>query len=291
MSLDELLAFSLGQQKDLENNISSLLSSKVEDFLWELNTDKKYFKESYGGKIEKGFHPSGLAGVTCARKIFFEYIGQSVDERAEVEEEIPPKLRKIFDNGHSVHDRWQNYLTLMSSKDEDLEFVGDWICQGCNHLASPDKEITKPDTPCPKCGSKNWKYNEFRLSYEPLRLVGKRDGKLIIKGKEYLIEIKSMNTFQFKKLREPTPGHLVQFNLYMLMSGCKEGIFIYEDKNTQDTKMFKVSYNSSNLATELSVLEEANKAIDENRIPAAQVGFPTSPKCKKCPFKQLCLDM
>jgi len=60
---------------------------------------------------------------------------------------------------------------------------------------------------------------------------------------KYVVEIKSMNTFQFAKLKSPPKAAVVQCIFYMHYLGLKKGIVLIEDKNTQDFKVFMVDYN------------------------------------------------
>ncbi|KKL57652.1 hypothetical protein LCGC14_2233290, partial [marine sediment metagenome] len=55
-----------------------------------------------------------------------------------------------------------------------------------------------------------------------------------------VFDYKSMNSHQFTKLEEPTSKHLTQLQIYLYLSGLKEGKFIYESKSNQGVKEFLV---------------------------------------------------
>lgn len=312
MGAEEFLEFSKSSLENMEEvDTVERIEEVMDDFFWKLNDNKHYEKESYGGEIEHGFHASAISDAKCARALVYGWLNVMMPDGDDL---INPKLRRIFDNGHSLHDRWQRYLTLLSvvMPEAGIMLIGDWKCKGCGHQLSPDKEIPYPlsgvmekiklkgvswsagiksDEPidCLECGSHRWKYNEFKLRKESLRMVGKRDGKLVYDdGRKLLLEIKSINTFQFKSLLEPLPKHKRQFCFYMLMDGTKEGLFLYEDKNNQMLKWFYFKYDSSLIEDELKLLDYANASIDSETLPGTLPQHPNCETCKLCGHKKVC---
>ena len=297
----ELLQFSKASQEEqyslsLEDSMYRLSKS----FLDSLNDDAIYEKESYGGEIKRGFHPSSICGAVCARKLCYEYL----DTPKDVEDRIGHELRRIFDNGSSVHDRWQNYLTLMSLKYPDkIELIGDWRCKGCGIKYSPKKEVSFPIKgdkpypeclgdiePCTICGSTRWKYNEFRLSNDDLLIVGKRDGKikLVEEDKTLLVEIKSIRSYMFNRLVYPYDKHKKQFSFYMFLDGTHEGLFLYENKDDQKIKILYHEYNEADIAEELKLVEVAAQNVKAGTIANRIRTFPHSKHCKGCPWLSTC---
>jgi hypothetical protein len=290
MSINELLAFSKAHsKKNARIEVITTLEKSVEDFFWNLNEDIDYNEEQYGGIIQKGFHPSSLVeGIECRRELMYIYLQVEKDEPFL----INPKLRKIFDNGHSVHDRWQKYFTMLARKNPDIKFLGLWRCS-CFMYFNENETEDPYGKPCPSCGKKYaWKYKEVGLKNENLRLVGKRDGKLVINNSAYLLEIKSINTFQFGNLYEPLRKHLQQLNLYMMMDNIKKkkGIFLYEDKNNQEVKFFLVDYDSSIINNICNDLVEVGKYIDSQKLCNRLDSFPADYRCKICDFKKTCAE-
>ena len=54
------------------------------------------------------------------------------------------------------------------------------------------------------------------------------------------VELKTIKQEEYKKLRGPNPEHLMQLQLYLNMGNYKHGYILYENKNTQDWKCFKL---------------------------------------------------
>ena len=263
----------------------SFFEKAIDDFFWQLNTDKEYNEETYGGEREQGFHPSGIHNMKCMRRGVLEYYGVKGDSD---KTDVSPQLRRIFDNGHDLHDRWQRYFTMMSDTREDIQFIGNWKCKGCGTTTDVNKEIKKPKHKCPKCGSERWKYNEFRLRDPKLRITGKRDGKFIFNGKSFILEVKSINGMQFAKLVAPKEDHLVQANIYMRLDGSPYTIFLYECKNTQSIKVYLSSKDESKIAKHIALLKDMNKYVDKGTVPPRISGFPVAGECAGCPYYQGC---
>lgn len=287
MGIEELLALSKsGEESDTKDNVLSIIDEAIDTHLWGMNDKEDELYDIDG--IEHGFHPSALAGSFCARRLQYEFIKVPQEER--MKREINPKLRRVFDNGSYVHKRWQRYFMDMSQAGLGIDLVGSWRCGSCHYLHSPDVEVTMPiGLSCPKCGHDNWKYGEFRLRNKSMRVVGKRDGKLIINGEPYLLEIKSITTFKFKPLVRPEKDHIKQFSFYMFLDGTKKGIILYEDKNDQNYKTFFHKYNSDNIMGELNVLTETNKGIDDETLCDRVDDYP-SDRCKLCPYYKTCIE-
>src|SRR3990167_3508059 len=119
------------------------------------------------------------------------------------EDPVSPQLQRIFDNGTFMHLRWQNTF-----------------------LSLPDP---------------------YRVEIAPLLrqwpLIGEADA--IIDHpmfKDFVIEIKSMNTNEFKNLKNPRQDHANQINSYMGLGNCSQGVVWYENKDTQDLKIYLEKY-------------------------------------------------
>lgn len=141
------------------------------------------------------FHPSTLHEPA-------EYLLEAYLNR-EPERDFSSQLLRVFDNGHDVHKRIQNYL----------------------HELGILKEI--------ECPVENREY-EIR---------GRVDGILEIDGKKGVLEIKSINSQGFYGLFEPDEKHLIQVNVYMFCLEIPRGVILYENKDNQDLKEFFVKQN------------------------------------------------
>jgi hypothetical protein len=114
----------------------------------------------------------------------------------------PVKLLRIFLNGWYVHEKWQKLF-----KDAGM---------------SLGSEVRGES-------------NEFSLLFTP-------DDIVKIGNKKYVVEIKSVNTYQFQHMKSH-PSAKKQLMLYMHMLCIPNGFVLCEDKNTQEVKVFVYRYN------------------------------------------------
>lgn len=83
-----------------------------------------------------------------------------------------------------------------------------------------------------------------------------------------IIELKSMNTDQFKLLKEPTLSHQAQLNGYLALFGNNaQGQIWYENKNTQDVKTYVYPYNLEAFQTAYSRVLEVAKGVLVGTLP------------------------
>jgi hypothetical protein len=182
----------------------------------------KYLKSRARDKrLRECFHPSSLH--KSASELYQAYFdGDS--------KEFPPRVLRIFDNGHHVHQRLQTYLTEMGI-------------------------LKQAEVPV------------FNREYD---IKGICDGIIRIGGKKGVLEIKSMNQNQFYSLHEPKRDHLVQINVYMFSLGIPRGVLLYECKNDQELKTFFVKQDESILNPILEKIKYLQECIKEGVKPSTK---------------------
>ena len=149
---------------------------------------------------DDGFHPSILGGYTGKCGRRNVYLLRSVEKRGFID----PRIQRVFGNGHGVHDRIQKLLHTMG-----IDFK--------------DETEVKTDKFGPP-------------------ISGHADGEAQWEGEGILIEIKSCSDEVFVnrlKWKKPKDEHFDQCNIYALVLGYKKIWIIYENKNTQETKIFE----------------------------------------------------
>lgn len=116
---------------------------------------------------------------------------------------------------------------------------------------------------------------------------GRCDGIISIKGKEYIIEIKTIRDFKFAKLVEPETAHRRQINLYMHYFRKPQGIVLYESKDTQNLKEFIVEYDLKLCKEILQRFEELKYQIENDILPQKPLDL-ESWQCDYCDYKEEC---
>jgi hypothetical protein len=194
-------------------------------------------------------HPSEIIKRDyCRRAGFFLLSGHT-----KIAENPNLRLQSIFDEGHTIHAKWQRWFQEMGV------LYGRFTCTACDFSIFDIGMVT-----CPHCGKDTMEYREVTLIDESLRIAGHTDGWIKGIGDDTLIEIKSIgpgtirseapNLFMdaganfmeaWKNVRRPFPTHIMQGQVYLeLMQrmghDVNEIVFIYELKADQDYKEFSV---------------------------------------------------
>ena len=106
--------------------------------------------------------------------------------------------------------------------------------------------------------------------------------------KHILLEIKSMAEPKNKKYLQylPKHEHLMQWNLYSMMTGLDEGIIFYINKNSQDYMIFPVERNDGIIENILKKLKkiEGYLNLDEEKI----IPYLPDENHAWCNFQQTC---
>jgi hypothetical protein len=234
-------------------------------------------------------HPSEMAKSTwCLRASYFALSG------VEVKKERPNlRLQSIFDEGHFIHAKWQNWFKEMGT------LHGLWACTVCGET----RWGTSPKM-CPNCSAYSHflNYAEVPLVDESLRIAGHSDGWIKGIGNDCLIEIKSIGSGTlrieapeliakadgdlqkaWRSIRRPFRTHLMQGQIYlelMKRMGHKvdEIVFIYELKADQDYREFVVK---ADFALVDDIFDNARIVVEAvaNQTPLeCNIG----PDCKSC---------
>lgn len=173
-------------------------------------------------------------------------------------EQISPGLKRIFEEGNSVHEKWQRmFLRAGYSEVEDLDVT---------------------------------KFNEaFRISYTPdiiCRIPEFYEGEMIV-------ELKSVNTYQFLKMtKHPSAGKQLQW--YMYLTGIHKGFVLNEDKNTQDTKIEVYDFEEEAVKPFVERCKKIKEAYRRVFAEKKMVGRPEDAKsedckrCGECPMRIAC---
>ena len=221
------------------------LTNLLNDFLKERQStsDEKravIVKDRIKNKTFK-FSPSSVA--KCSREVVYAMLGYPKTE-------IPTRVLRIFDNGDSMHERYQNWFGEMGI------------------LISPELEIYDED----------------------LGVSGRTDALIRLDNELILVELKSANWRAFERMqktREPKEDYVLQLQLYLHLTGIEKGIILIENKNDQSILEFAVTYDID-IANKL--IHKINKCLDHARngaLPERDYEK-SSFECKYCDFNTLC---
>lgn len=168
--------------------------------------------------------------------------------------DLPIELLRIFKEGNAIHEKWQNMFMKAG-------------------LAIK---------------------NEARCYSEKYDLYFTPDSIIKINGKIYIVEIKSMNTFSFKKATSHPSGQK-QCMLYMHLLGIPNGFVLGEDKNTQQFEIFPVEYSYEKVLPyiyRLNEIQEMKKNFIKNKeVPSRKCKNYNTKKALECPMRDCCFNI
>lgn len=162
-------------------------------------------------------------------------------------ENVPIDLKRIFEAGTSIGEKWQRLFirgNLGGPKDMDI---------------SRFKE-------------------EYDLSYTP-------DATIRIGKTKYICEIKSQNTFGFQKATSHPAGKK-QLRMYMFLDRVKHGFVLVEDKNTQKFKVFPETYGETFTKDDILPFVERLEGIQEYKRIFLEDKKPPKRICRDCNTKR-----
>lgn len=225
-------------QSTEEEQIEKLLNSLFyldKDIPKELKFLKSVMTRGQETTERRGLHASAM--IVSDDKFCYRQQVLSLFYKQLQGEQTPIGLKRIFSEGDAIHEKWQRL------------FIRGGLCEPLDCDFSRFAE-------------------EFDLSYTPDIICAiPEDYKLesvyddSVKKIPYVVEIKSVNTFTFKKQKYHASGRK-QCQLYMYLTGIHNGIVLCDDKNTQEFKVYKYEYSPTEIAPYISRLERVQEFKD-----------------------------
>jgi len=173
-------------------------------------------------------------------------------------QEVKPDLLKIFELGNIIHDFVVN--VLKSEK-------------------NPDVELLKSEFP-------------FKEQIDDFTISGRVDNLILIKlsGKNVLVEVKSIADTGF--VREASPHNVVQLQLYMHFTGVHNGILLYVDKKSLQSKVFVIEYNEKQALEIIERFRKLHKCLTKEVMPdpEARESAKTNWMCRYCEYRDKCYE-
>jgi hypothetical protein len=192
-------------------------------------------------------HPSTIG--MCDRRIVFDMLMVP-------KEHVDDQLMRIFDNGHSMHHRYEKMFEEMG-----ILVQAEMKIETENISGHTDAWI------------------KIRSFMNPF-------------GEDYLVELKSAYSKSFEwmvKNNAPKKEHRAQLTFYMHLTGIKKGIIFVENKDTQEIWEYVLEYDQAYAEQLMAKAHRMIELAKERRLPAIPKGFtPSFYKCVECPYNFYC---
>lgn len=212
----------------------------------------------------KGLHASAV--IQSDNKFCYRQQVLSLFYKQKQGEQIDVGLRRIFAEGDAIHEKWQR-LFLRGGLCEPLD---------CDYTRFAD---------------------EYDLQYTPDIICSlPRNMSLTEPCKEwdkYVVEIKSVNSFSFKKQFHHASGRK-QCQLYMYLTGIHKGIVLCDSKNDQEFRVRRYNYTPSEIAVPIERLERIQeykqRLLTKGKLVARHekcTGY-TCSMAEQCSMREVC---
>ena len=134
--------------------------------------------------------------------------------------------------------------------------------------------------------------NANESKYDDVLTLRDREGKEVWTGvnKEIaLVELKSINSKGFSRVlsKGPENGHPEQLLLYMYLTGIKQGLLLYENKNDQSLHEIWIDYDEVKVQKIIDKINTINHCVKTEVLPDRE-GSRSSFVCGWCDFKDVC---
>lgn len=261
-------------KREAQGNRTDICTNEAKEIIGELNKlffldrdikeETKFIKTvmTRGQETQEraGLHASAI--IVSDDKFCYRQQVISLFYKMSQGEHLPVPLKRIFEEGNAIHEKWQRLFIRAGysdasrldvsqfNEDYDLGFTPDIIC-------------------------------EFPLG-----------GSL----REMVVEIKSVNTYSFSKMLSH-PSAKKQLFLYMYLTGIHEGFVLCDDKNTQDIKVFYYQYEEKEVkkyVNRLKKIQEYKRDLIEKGKMVKRHKKCTDPECKmakECNLRDACWNV
>lgn len=132
--------------------------------------------------------------------------------------------------------------------------------------------------------------SEVPVINEDLFINGSTDGVLSLE-EDYLLEIKSMMSFQFSKLTTPVEDHVFQASLYATVLGIKNIVFLYINKDSGEFKEYIVKTSKPLVREAVQIISDVKKAVEEKTAPNRVCLNEYTNVALACPYRDTCFGL
>jgi len=250
-------------------------ASKKTDIAGEFINDLNYaipkYEEMNERKPSPYFKPSSIRCIRCG---VFQVLGATPTNT-----EVTPNLVGITQGGSAIHENIQRSLVEFPSAGlmQNWKYVDvvDYIKE--NKL---DLEIIKP------CDFANGEY-ETKIFSEEYQIRCLLDGVLQYKDKYVILEIKSINSSKFFKMKDVLDKHKAQAISYSMLMQIPDVLFLYVDRDLYNKKTFLYTPSAQEKGKWLNNINYGLECVKNKKIPAMPV-VEDKDFCTYCAYKKLC---
>lgn len=185
--------------------------------------------------------------------------------------------------GACVRKAWYSYKFPKETEEELIKIfeVGnmfhDFIVDVLKSEKNPEVELLKEEMP-------------FQVEVDDFIVSGRIDDLVLItmSGKSVLVEVKSTKSIAYTK--KPNKSHEMQLQIYMHFTGVHNGMVLYLEKNTLQSKAFTVDYDKAVAEKAMERFRHLHNFLKEDKLPEPEAKLKADERwmCSYCNYKQEC---
>lgn len=172
---------------------------------------------------------------------------------------------------------------------------GKWDCWGCHKIYGEDMRPARRPKVCERCGGDRFLYEEIFLKNDEYKISGHPDGIIELDRRKRVLELKSINENGFKNRVDmaPDPNHVIQINLYLWLTGLRDGLIVYQNKNgygLRGLRAYEVDYDQDLVSSMLSTISTVRHCLRTGNLPPRLIACdrPGAARVKECPLGKRC---
>lgn len=246
----------------------------AEEFITDLNYSIPKLDAMTRRAPSKFFKPSSIKCIRCG---VFQVLGAPVTAG-----DTTPNLIGITQGGSAIHENIQRSLVEFTKKglmpNWTFVNVADYI-----NMNVVGVDVVEP------CDFSKGVY-ETKIFSEQYQIRCLLDGILQYKDKYVILEIKSINSSKFYKLKEVLDKHKAQAISYSILTGIPDVLFLYVDRDLYNKKAFLYTPSEQEKKEWLNNIDYGLECVRNKKIPKKPI-VDDKEFCMYCPYKKLCKDL
>lgn len=241
-----------------------------QEFLSDLKRSIELTDQKNTRKPSKCYKPSSM---NCIRNMYYQVTGTDQDAA-----ESNYTLVGICNSGTDIHMRVQQSVIDMASNGIDCEYVN-----VADYVRSRELDyLTIVKEPDPANGD-----YETKLYHKDLNMSFLCDGIIRYKGKYYILELKTENSYKALNRKDVDPKHYNQGTAYSIAFNIPDVIFVYINRDVLDMRSFKFTPTQEQKESLTNKIITCDEYVRTNSIPPKPENAGAK-LCSYCSYKDTC---
>lgn len=236
-----------------------------QDFLSDLKRSIELTADKNSRIPSKTYKPSSM---NCIRASYYQLLGVQPDEST-----ASYSLVGICNSGTDIHVRIQIAIAEMQDNGMDCEYIP--VDEFIRIRKLKDINVVGVSG------------METKLYHKKFNMSFMCDGIIKYKGRYYILELKTENSYKFANRREVDPSHYNQATAYSLAFGINQILFVYISRDVLDMKAFMFEVTDEMKEGLVGYIEDCDGYVERKIAPPKPENV-LKKACSYCMYKSQC---